>query len=205
MTERNTANVLKGDLTAEDNFNWLLNRFRDEVERYLTGTLTPEMRARINVRALADTILRQSVREASQQERYRESSDAFRALLFLIAKRKRCSAVTFTQADSRDPGTPIAGSEAIPHVSDQRIPPGEQAASRELMTAVLGEMVQDRDEDRVLINILGCALKLNAQEIQDVLIARSPHKKPPSLPTIRSQIKKTRAKILEMFNLEDDD
>lgn len=202
MTNRNTTDVLQDDLDDNENVRWLHGHFIEEVEASVEKHLADELHRRIVARAVAETSLRRAINRAKRKPIYRENSELFRALLYRIAQRVRCKAIRAQQADKRDIRREAGGSDVVIQVTRDAITPAEQAAIREELRAGISELLREDEVERMLHNLLGCALGMNAAEIDDILSRHPDRFKRYTHPTIRSQIQRAQARVRAAANLD---
>ncbi|QDT52795.1 hypothetical protein Pan44_08070 [Caulifigura coniformis] len=202
MSERTITDVLQGDLSDNDNIRWLYDQLIAEVEASVEKHLPEELNSRVTARAMAETSLRRAIERAKRDQAYIQSSDVFRALLFRIAQRVRCNAIRYEKAKQRDARRDVGGSDAVVHVTRDVIAPDEKAAMREVVRATISELLNEDEIERMLHNLLGLVVGMNAAEIEDVLSRHPERFKGYRQPTIRSQIKRARDRVREAVNPE---
>lgn len=200
MADRNTTDVLQGDLNANESVAWILQRFHGVVKKFVIERLSEECRRRADVEQIVETSLRRALQAAQSDPKWRDSSDTFVGLLKTIAKRCVASEARHQTTQGRNAGREVALAEDEP-LNRQDVKSGDPAKRAEFKEAVkiiLSNLLQEKDEERRLINLLGIGLELNAGEIQAILQEHPDKFSVRSLPTIRTQIETARKRITEL-------
>lgn len=205
MHDRNTTDVLQGDLKDNGNVRWLYDRFREELQDYVTQRISEGYQHRVDAELIAETSFRQALEYADKNRKNRANSEAFKALLLHIAGREVCSQITFHSAQKRDANREVPDGGAVGHVfvDQQPLTPDQQASLREATRRWLAVLVQEKDQINSMINVLGVALELNASEIIEVLKGMPSIGRIPSPPTIRAQIDRGFSKLNRILGSDD--
>lgn len=203
MTDRNTTDVLKGDLDDDENVRWLSERFRGTVRAVIQANIPSHLQKNYDVEAAIETTLRQGLVAARNKDAYRASSDVFRGLVRSIAKKKRADQLRRMGSQSRDVSREEPSSEhkgfVIPDF--RNLAPDEAAMLQEFLELRIKNLMKEEDPVRQQINLLAIGQDMNAREIIEHLKARPEGFRVPSEPTVRKQI--DRAKEIDEQTIRD--
>lgn len=207
MTNRNTTDILKSDLDDDDNVRWLYERFIEETKHAIEARMPDALMGRIEVESLASTTLRQAIESIKQNAIHRGSSSLFRALCLKIAKNELLNVVESLKTQMRDVSRETQSDHGTPKAPiGRRHSELKKAEINDLLKKTIIELLQEKKQVDTLINLLGVALELKANAIQEILMQHPDNLSVPSLPTIRSQIEAARERVMKFRReLEDDD
>ncbi len=191
MTDRNTTDVLQGDLDDNENVRWLTERFRGTVRAVIQANIPQSLRGQYDVEVAIETSLRQGLVAARDEEAYRVSSDVFRALVRSIASKKRADQLRRLGSQSRDAKRELPSAEGKGfEIPDFRNLSGLEAAMiQELWEIRIKNLTKEADPVRREINLLAIGENMNAREIIEHLNARPEKFDVPSDPTVRTIIR----------------
>ncbi len=203
MTDRNTTDVLKGDLDDDKNVRWLIERFRGTVRAVIQANIPAHSRKNYDVEVAIETTLRQGLVAARDKEAYRVSSDVFRALVRSIASNERADLLRRLGSQSRDPKReqPSLEDKGFVIPDFRNLGPDKAAMLNEFLERRVKNLMKEKDPVRQQINLLAIGQNMNAREIIEHLKTRPEGFKIPSEPTVRKQIE--RAKEIDAETIRD--
>lgn len=207
MTARNTTDVLRGDLNDNENVKWLYERFIEELDAFVGNRISEEIQRHVDEEGIAETSFRQAVDRLKTDPKYARKSAAFRALLYRIAHCEIANQVRTHKTQSRDITRESQSDSLVEEVvvDSDPLKPDEKVSVREEMREGIKFLLQEEKPVLMIINLLGIVMELPASDIREILKGMPPEgetsekpRKPPSEPTIRLQLDRTRERIRRM-------
>lgn len=202
VTNGITTDVLRGDLNDNENVRWLYQRFIGELNSFVERRISAEYRRRVDGQAISDTSFRQALERAKGDPDRLRTSETFRGLLYCIARREIVDQIEWNSTGGRTIKQETDLGDAFENISVSSTPfsPAQKLSIDEVMRRVISELLQESDQVRMLINVLGVGLELNANAIAEILTDLPHQPRVPSLPTIRLQIARARERVRQYRN-----
>jgi hypothetical protein len=198
VDDRNTTDVLQGDLINNDNVKWLHNRFIEELQSFAENRIGEDFRRHIEAKDIAETSFRLALHRMHSNSKYVRISLVFQTLLYKVARRKIAKKIRFYKTKRRDVSRETVPASAFGDVivDSKPLTPDEQVSVREEMRSGMAVLLQEKEPIRMLINLFGVAMDLKASDIAEILKGLPEEQGTiPSLPTIRLQIKRAQERL----------
>jgi hypothetical protein len=170
----------------------IVEHFWNAANRVIMGRLSPPLRRYVGTSDIANAALRSAISHVAGGESSVEDRDDFWHLLVAIIQRKAASAARHAKAGQRDIGRTIEFKDNVPKQAET---PLEYLVAEDFGERVAALLLEEADEQRQLVGVLGIHEERSAGEIREAVATAFPNSKPPAIRTIQAWLKATKERL----------
>lgn len=183
------ASVRSGDSSAAGP---IVEHYWEAANRAILRRLSPSVRRYVAGSDIANAALRSALSHVGGPDSRVQDRDDFWHLLLAIIHRKAASAARHAGAEQRDVRRTVEYADQGVGKTDG---PLEHLIAEDLGERVATLLLEEPDEPRQLVSVLGIHDERSASEIRLALAERFPDIKPPAVRTIQSWLCATRERL----------